>query len=219
MVTFYRLCVKTLTMHKWSLNPGKPQIIFILHLYVEIKVSDDIACCRSNTEFIFVVAVFSYALYKYVIRHKHIPNCGFCYMQGIIFFNQEDGGPCYDQSNYIWSDADWPHNGWANSESTPVPTRVSLGVGLGDKKGAHLGLGGATVGDFSLSKPGKSHRVPAYTGLGVSGLGWETHEDFEQLIDPPPIVETVIASAFSSHPTMPLFLVGSSNTHIYLWEV
>ncbi|KAJ0258188.1 Transducin family protein / WD-40 repeat family protein [Hirschfeldia incana] len=138
--------------------------------------------------------------------------------KGIIFFNQEDGGPCYDQSNYIWSDADWPHNGWANSESTPVPTRVSLGVGLGDKKGAHLGLGGATVGDFSLSKPGKSHRVPAFTGLGVSGLGWQTQEDFEQLIDPPPTVETVIASAFSSHPTMPLFLVGSSNTHIYLWE-
>ncbi|CAH8387038.1 unnamed protein product [Eruca vesicaria subsp. sativa] len=138
--------------------------------------------------------------------------------KGIIFFNLEDGYPCYDQSNYIWSDADWPHKGWANSESTPVPTCVSLGVGLGDKKGAHLGLGGATVGDYSLSKPGKSHRVPAYAGLGVSGLGWQTQQDFEQLIDPPPTVETVIASAFSSHPTMPLFLVGSSNTHIYLWE-
>ncbi|KAG2290538.1 hypothetical protein Bca52824_050142 [Brassica carinata] len=130
--------------------------------------------------------------------------------KGIIYFNQEDGGPCYDQSNYIWTDADWPHNGWANSESTPVPTCVSLGVGLGDKKGAHLGLGGATVGDFSVSKPGKSHRVPAFTGLGVSGLGWQTQEDFEQLIDPPPTVETVIASAFSSHPTMPLFWLAQA---------
>ncbi|CAN8284476.1 unnamed protein product [Cochlearia groenlandica] len=129
--------------------------------------------------------------------------------KGINFFNIEDGGSCDDQSDYIWSDADWPHNGWANSESTPVPTCVSLGVGLGDKKGAHLGLGGATVGFGSLSQN---------TRLGVSGLGWETQEDFEQLVDPPPTVDTVITRAFSSHPTMPLFLVGSSNTHIYLWE-
>ncbi|XP_023639738.1 uncharacterized protein LOC17889449 isoform X2 [Capsella rubella] len=138
--------------------------------------------------------------------------------KGIIFFKLEDGGSCINQSDYIWSNADWPHNGWANSESTPVPTYVSLGVGLGDKKGAHLGLGGATVGVVSLSKPGKSHRVPGYTGLGVSGLGWETQEDFEQFVDPPPTVETVVTRAFSSHPTLPLFLVGSSNTHIYLWE-
>lgn len=140
-------------------------------------------------------------------------------MQGIIFFNLEDGDSCKNQSDYIWSDADWPHNGWANSESTPVPTCVSLGVGLGDKKGAHLGLGGATVGVVSLSKPGKAHRVPGYSGLGVSGLGWETQEEFEEFVDPPPTVETVITRAFSNHPTMPLFLVGSSNTHIYLWEV
>ncbi|XP_010518332.1 PREDICTED: uncharacterized protein LOC104793635 isoform X1 [Camelina sativa] len=138
--------------------------------------------------------------------------------KGIIFFNLEDGGSCTNQSDYIWSNADWPHNGWANSESTPVPTCVSLGVGLGDKKGAHLGLGGATVGVVSLSKRGKNHRVPGYTGLGVSGLGWETQEEFEHFVDPPPTVETVITRAFSSHPTLPLFLVGSSNTHIYLWE-
>ncbi|CAH2057724.1 unnamed protein product [Thlaspi arvense] len=138
--------------------------------------------------------------------------------KGVIFFNLQDGSSCDDQSKYIWSDADWPHNGWANSESTPVPTCVSLGVGLGDKKGAHLGLGGATVGVVSLSKPGKAHRVPGYTGLGVSGLGWETQEDFEQVVDPPPTIETVVTRAFSSHPTMPLFLVGSNNTHIYLWE-
>ncbi|KFK37434.1 hypothetical protein AALP_AA4G256500 [Arabis alpina] len=108
--------------------------------------------------------------------------------KGLIFFSLEDGGSCDDQSNYMWSDADWPHNGWANSESTPVPTCDSLGVGLADENGAHLGLGG------------------------------ETQEDSEQLVDPPPTVENVITRAFSSHPTMPLFLVGSSHTHIYLWE-
>lgn len=140
-------------------------------------------------------------------------------MQGLIFFSLEDGGSCDDQSNYIWSDADWPHNGWANSDSTPVPTCDSLGVGLGDKEGAHLGLGGATVGDVSLSQPGKAHTIPGYTSIGVSGLGCETQEELEQFVDPPPTVETVITRAFSSHPTMPLFLVGSSHTHIYLWEV
>uniref|UniRef100_A0A1J3IBJ8 DmX-like protein 1 n=1 Tax=Noccaea caerulescens TaxID=107243 RepID=A0A1J3IBJ8_NOCCA len=100
--------------------------------------------------------------------------------KGIIFFRLENGGSCDDQSNYIWSDADWTHNGCANSESTPVPTSVSLGVGLGDKK--------------------------------------RTQEDVEQFVDPPPTVETVITRAFSSHPTLPLFLVGSSNTLIHLWE-
>ncbi|XP_010523821.1 PREDICTED: uncharacterized protein LOC104802083 isoform X2 [Tarenaya hassleriana] len=144
--------------------------------------------------------------------------------KGIIFFNREDGGSHDDPPNYIWSDADWPHNGWANSESTPVPTFVSLGVGLGSKRGAHLGLGGATVGIVSLSKPGKAlgsggaQRVQGYTGSAALGLGWETQEDFEQFVDPPPTVETVSTRAFSSHPTMPLFLVGSNNTHIYLWE-
>ncbi|CAA7044358.1 unnamed protein product [Microthlaspi erraticum] len=100
--------------------------------------------------------------------------------KGIIFFSLENGGSCDDQPNYISSDADWPHNDCANSESTHLPTSISLGVGLGDKNG--------------------------------------TQEDVEQFVDPPPTVETVITRAFSSHPTMPLFLVGSSNTLIHLWE-
>ncbi|KAK9279962.1 hypothetical protein L1049_013646 [Liquidambar formosana] len=75
--------------------------------------------------------------------------------KGILFFHWEDGQPFRDQSDYIWSEADWPQNGWAGSESTPVPTCVSPGVGLGIKKGAHLGLGGATVGVGSLARPGR----------------------------------------------------------------
>lgn len=61
--------------------------------------------------------------------------------------------------------------------------------------------------------------VSGYAGIGISSLGWGIQEDFEQFVDPPPTVDSVRTSSFSSHPSKPLFLVGSSNTHIYLWEV
>ncbi|OMO64215.1 hypothetical protein CCACVL1_21938 [Corchorus capsularis] len=144
--------------------------------------------------------------------------------KGIIFFNWEDGRSYIDRSDYIWSGADWPHNGWAGCESTPVPTCVSPGVGLGNKKGAHLGLGGATIGVGSLARPGRdltgggAFGIPGYAGIGASGLGWEMQEDFEEFVDPPATVENISTRAFSSHPSRPFFLVGSINTHIYLWE-
>lgn len=102
---------------------------------------------------------------------------------------------------------------------------MSPGIGLGSKKGAHLGLGGATVGVSSLAGPGKdlaggvAFGIPGYAGMGASGLGWGIQEDFEELTDLPATVENVNTRAFSSHPSRPFFLVGSSNTHIYLWEV
>ncbi|GMP43862.1 hypothetical protein CsSME_00013057 [Camellia sinensis var. sinensis] len=144
--------------------------------------------------------------------------------KGIIFFNWEDELPIRDHSNYIWAEADWPQNGWAGSESTPVPTCVSPGVGLGSKKGTHLGLGGATIGVGSLARPGKdltgggAFGIPGYAGMGASGLGWGIQDDFEEFIDPPATLENINTRAFSSHPSRPFFLVGSSNTHIYLWE-
>lgn len=144
--------------------------------------------------------------------------------KGIIFFSWEDGLPSIDKSDYIWTEVDWPHDGWAGSESIPVPTCVSPGVGLGKKKGTHLGLGGATVGVDSFARPGRDFTgggafgIPGYAGVGASGLGWETQEDFEDFVDPPATLENVRTRAFSSHPSRPFFLVGSSNTHIYLWE-
>lgn len=146
-------------------------------------------------------------------------------IQGIVFFNWENGLPFRCQADYIWSDADWPHNGWAGSESTPMPTFVSPGIGLGSKKGAHLGLGGATIGLDSSSRPvrdltgGGAFGIPGYAGIGASGLGWEIQDDFEECTDPPATLENISTRAFSSHPSRPFFLVGSSNTHIYLWEV
>lgn len=146
--------------------------------------------------------------------------------QGIVFFNWENELPHSNPAaEFIWADAEWPHNGWAGSQSTPIPTCVSPGVGLGSKKGAHLGLGGATIGTGSLSKPlrgfqrGRALVNMGHSGLGASGLGWEVQEDFEELTDPPATVENIATRAFSSHPARSLFLVGSINTHIYLWEV
>ncbi|CAK7348696.1 unnamed protein product [Dovyalis caffra] len=143
--------------------------------------------------------------------------------KGIVFFSWEDGLPFGDQSEYTWSDADWPPNGWADAESTPIPTCVSPGVGLGRKKGAHLGLGGATIGVGSLARRRNltgngAFGIPGYAGIGPSGLGWEVQEDFEEFVDPLATAENISTTAFSSHPSRPFFLAGSSNTHVYLWE-
>ncbi|KAJ4957335.1 hypothetical protein NE237_014118 [Protea cynaroides] len=142
--------------------------------------------------------------------------------KGITFFKWRGEKPFEDQSDYIWSEADWPQDGWAGSESTPIPLFVSPDVNLG--KGSHLGFGGATISPKPLAKPGKeitgggAFGIPGYAGIGASGLGWGVQEDFEEFVDPPATVENISTRALSSHPTRPLFLVGSSNTHVYLWE-
>ncbi|RZC84702.1 hypothetical protein C5167_047491 [Papaver somniferum] len=144
--------------------------------------------------------------------------------KGIIFLNSRDE-QSRDLADYIWSESDWPKNGWAGTECTPVPTFVSPGIGLGSsEKGKHLGLGGATVGLGSLARPGRdmtgggAFGIPGYAGMGASGLGWGTQQEFEEFADPPATVGNISSRALSSHPSRPLFLAGSSNTHIYLWE-
>nr|CAD1824307.1 unnamed protein product [Ananas comosus var. bracteatus] len=145
--------------------------------------------------------------------------------KGLLFFTWKDDEQHYEeQTDYLWPESDWPPDGWAGGESTPIPTYVSPGIGLGSKRGAHLGLGGATLGLGSLARPGRdltgggAFGIPGYAGIGASGLGWGEQEDFEEFIDPPPTVENVHSRALSCHPSQPLLLVGSSNTHVYLWE-
>lgn len=143
--------------------------------------------------------------------------------KGLIYLNLTTEDPFFE-SLYLWSEAEWPRNGWAGTESIPVPTFVSPGVGLGSREGSHLGLGGATIGFGTLPKSGKdlsrgvSFGIPGYAGIGAMGLGWGEWEDFEGFVDPPATVENVSTRALASHPLRPLFLVGSSNTHVYLWE-
>lgn len=146
-------------------------------------------------------------------------------IQGILFFHMDGEMPSGNESVNLWSEADWPQNGWAGSVSTPAPTCVYPGVGLGVKKGAHLGLGGATVGVGLSARPRRdltvsgAFGITGHAGTGTATSGWEIQEDFEDLVDPPATVENISTRALSSHPLRPLFLVGSSNTHIYLWEV
>lgn len=140
--------------------------------------------------------------------------------QGITFHNLDSEKPFRETVEYIWSDNDWPNDGWAGSESTPVPNFVSQGIGLGNKKAAHIGLSGTKT----LARPGRdmtgggAFGISGYAGIGASGLGWGEPEDFE-IIDPPATTENISTRSLCSHPSRPLFLAGSLNTHIYLWEV
>ncbi|KAI4328931.1 hypothetical protein L6164_021244 [Bauhinia variegata] len=87
-----------------------------------------------------------------------------------------------------------------------------------------LGVGGATVGVGSMARPRKdligsgAFGVPGYAGIGATGFGREIQQGFEDFVDPPATVDNITTMALSSHPLRPFFLVGSSNTHIYLWE-
>ncbi|KAH9622667.1 hypothetical protein KSS87_015596 [Heliosperma pusillum] len=144
--------------------------------------------------------------------------------KGIVYFDLGDGLPSKASSNFVWEEADWPQKGWAGTKSTPVPTCVAPGVGLGSSKGSHLGLGGAIVGDGSQARLGKeltgggAFGIPDYAGIGASGLGWGIQDDFDKSIDPPATLDNISVRALASHPSRPYFLAGSSNTHIYLWE-
>lgn len=146
--------------------------------------------------------------------------------QGLVFFDLTIEEPSKERTAYIWLESDWPHNGWAGTKSTPMPTVVSPGIGLvSTKKGTHYGLGGATVGKWSRARPGRdltgggAFGIPGYAGIGASGLGWGESEDFDGFVDPSATVENISSRSLSSHPSRSLFLVGSQNTYIYLWEV
>ncbi|KAG8051653.1 hypothetical protein GUJ93_ZPchr0001g33135 [Zizania palustris] len=141
--------------------------------------------------------------------------------KGLVFFNWNDKPHSKNFAEYIWTGSDWPLDGWAGCESTPTSTSVSPS---GIRRGSHLGSGGTTVGLGSLAKPGKdltgggAFGIPGYAGIGASGFGWGEPDEFEDFVDPPATLENIHSRALSCHPSLPLLLVGSSNTHVYLWE-
>uniref|UniRef100_A0A0E0JK06 RAVE complex protein Rav1 C-terminal domain-containing protein n=1 Tax=Oryza punctata TaxID=4537 RepID=A0A0E0JK06_ORYPU len=144
--------------------------------------------------------------------------------KGLVFFNWNDKQHNKNLAEYIWAGSDWPLDGWAGCESTPTSTSVSPSVGLGRRKGSHLSSGGSTISLGSLAKPGRdltgggAFGIPGYAGIGASGFGWGEPDEFEDFVDPPATLENIHSRALSRHPSLPLLLVGSSNTHVYLWE-
>ncbi|KAJ4797154.1 transducin family protein / WD-40 repeat family protein [Rhynchospora pubera] len=144
--------------------------------------------------------------------------------KGLLFFDWTDGQHHNDEADYLWSESDWPVNGWAGYESTPVPTCISPGIGQGSKRDTHLGLGGAATSLGTLAKPGRemtgggAFGIPGYAGIGAASLVWGQHDEFDVFSDRPPTAENVQSCALSHHPSRPLLLVGSCNTHVYLWE-
>lgn len=146
-------------------------------------------------------------------------------MQGLVYLDLSSHVTYTESQDNLWAQADWPRNGWAGAISTPVSTLVTPGIGLGGRKGSGIGLGGAAVGLGALPKGGKeigqgavAFGMPGYGGMGAWG-GWEDWEDVDGCVDPLATVENVSTRALAAHPLRPLFLVGSNNTHIYLWEV
>lgn len=145
-------------------------------------------------------------------------------MQGISYFSWGDGLPFSDPSDYIWAQADWPQDGWACMESTPAPICISPSLSFGSNKNTQLGLDGATVGAGYRARIGRdltgggAFGIPGYAGIGATGMGWGMDE-FDKFVDPPATLSNITGSALAAHPSRPFFLVGSSNTHIYLWEV
>jgi hypothetical protein len=146
-------------------------------------------------------------------------------VQGLIFLDLNTRKSFSTTENSLWGQVEWPQNGWAKSESTPLPTFVSPGVGLASKEGRSLGLGGSAVGLGVLTAAGTESSfkgagvgIPGYGGVGALGIGLDDWEDFD-VVDPLATLENVSTQAMDSHPLRPLFLVGSRNTHVYLWEV
>ncbi|CAO2835453.1 unnamed protein product [Amaranthus hypochondriacus] len=143
--------------------------------------------------------------------------------KGISYFSWGDGLPFSDPSDYIWAQADWPQDGWACMESTPAPICISPSLSFGSNKNTQLGLDGATVGAGYRARIGRdltgggAFGIPGYAGIGATGMGWGMDE-FDKFVDPPATLSNITGSALAAHPSRPFFLVGSSNTHIYLWE-
>lgn len=145
------------------------------------------------------------------------------FFQGIIFLDLKSHTTYSHSNDNLWGEADWPKNGWAGSVSTPAPIVDVLSLGLESKVGARLGVVGSTARSPNITRSGKDFGrgvglgVPGYSGMGAWGWGWEEWED--GVVDPPATVENVHTKAMAAHPLRPLFLVGSDNTHVYLWEV
>lgn len=106
---------------------------------------------------------------------------------------------------------------WAGAVATP-------GTNLRSQRSSTVSLGGPAAGGpvksgkETLRVGGAAFGMPGYGGMGAWG-GWEDWEDVDSFVDPIATVDNVRTKALAAHPSQPIFLVGSNNTHVYLWEV
>ena len=105
--------------------------------------------------------------------------------------------------------AEWPRNSWAGPVATPGSGLRSFGPSA---------VAPPKAGKEASKSGGVPFGMPGYGGMGAWG-GWEDWEDVDSFVDPVATVDNVSTKALAAHPSQPLFLVGSNNTHVYLWEV
>jgi hypothetical protein len=105
--------------------------------------------------------------------------------------------------------AEWPRNSWAGPVATP---------GSGSRSFGPSAVAPPKAGKEASKSGGVPFGMPGYGGMGAWG-GWEDWEDVDSFVDPIATVDNVSTKALAAHPSQPLFLVGSNNTHVYLWEV
>lgn len=132
-----------------------------------------------------------------------------------MYLDLHTRGPFSVTSESMSEQGSWPRSSWAGAVATPgssLKTQRSFSLG-GSAAGATL-----KSGKESVKTGGVSFGMPGYGGMGAWG-GWEDWEDVDSVVDPIATVDNVRTKALAAHPSQPIFLVGSNNTHVYLWEV
>jgi hypothetical protein len=132
-----------------------------------------------------------------------------------MYLDLHTRGPFTETSESMLEQRDWPRSSWAGAVSTP---------GSSQKSQKSLSLSGPAAGASlksgkeAVKAGGVAFGMPGYGGMGAWG-GWEDWDDMDSVVDPIATVDNVRTKALSAHPSQPIFLVGSNNTHVYLWEV
>ncbi|KAG0631662.1 hypothetical protein M758_1G270500 [Ceratodon purpureus] len=136
--------------------------------------------------------------------------------KGLMYLDLHTRGPFTETSESMLEQGDWPRSSWAGAVSTP-------GSSLKSQRSSSLSLGGPAAGapqksgKEAMKSGGVAFGMPGYGGMGAWG-GWEDWEDNDSVVDPIATVDNVRTKALAAHPSQPIFLVGSNNTHVYLWE-
>lgn len=134
-----------------------------------------------------------------------------------MYLDLHTRGPFTVTSESMLEQGDWPRSSWAGAVATP-------GSSLKSQRSSSVSLGGPGAGaplksgKDSVKMGGVAFGMPGYGGMGAWG-GWEDWDDVDSVVDPIATVDNVRTKALAAHPSQPIFLVGSNNTHVYLWEV